>query len=59
VSGRLGAFTAHVFLPIYDKSKVYLLNHANRVDLAITLVADRAMLSTMVTLDGLLFWMSL
>jgi len=32
-SGSLGAFTAHVFLPICDKSKVYLLNHANRVDL--------------------------
>jgi len=32
-SGRLGAFTAHVFFPICDKLKVYLLNHANRVDL--------------------------
>jgi len=27
--------------------------------IAITLVADQAMLSTMMTLDGFLFWMSL
>ena len=31
--GVSGAFTAHVFFTKCDKSKVYLLNHANRGDL--------------------------
>jgi len=31
--GVSGAFTSHVFLAKCDNSKVYLLNHANRVDL--------------------------